>query len=151
QRGKFMNNTTGTSSTAAKFVSAFKLGAELFKTKDETYSSLLQDKALTAFDYAHQKLGVTQTVSVKSPYIYAEDNWVDDMELAYATMYKRFGKEKYLKKALEFKYGVPITPWLLRDTANHYQYFSSINVGHYELGKQGDADDRKLVLANYRN
>lgn len=151
QRGKFMNNTTGTSSTAAKFVSAFNLGAELFKNKDETYSSLLQDKALTAFDYAHQKLGVTQTVSVKSPYIYAEDNWVDDMELAYATMYKRFGKAKYLKKALDFMAEEPITPWMLRDTANHYQYYPFINLGHYELGKQAEADDRKVVLANYRN
>ena len=30
QRGKFMNHTTGTSSTAAKFASAFSLGAVLF-------------------------------------------------------------------------------------------------------------------------
>ena len=30
QRGKFMNNTTGTSSTAGKFASAFALGCELF-------------------------------------------------------------------------------------------------------------------------
>jgi hypothetical protein len=30
QRGKFMNNTTGTSSTAGKFASAFALGAEIF-------------------------------------------------------------------------------------------------------------------------
>ena len=32
QRGKFMNNTTGTSSTAAKFASAFALAHYLFKT-----------------------------------------------------------------------------------------------------------------------
>jgi hypothetical protein len=31
QRGKFMNNTSGTSSTAAKFTSAFALGGEVFK------------------------------------------------------------------------------------------------------------------------
>ncbi|MEJ7671940.1 MAG: hypothetical protein WKF59_04360 [Chitinophagaceae bacterium] len=32
--------------------------------------------------YAYKKPGVTQTASVRSPYIYAEDNWVDDMELS---------------------------------------------------------------------
>ena len=30
QRGKFMNNTTGTSSTAGKFASAFALGSDIF-------------------------------------------------------------------------------------------------------------------------
>src|SRR5690606_20724852 len=66
-------------------------------------------------------------------------------------MSKRFGKERYLKKALDFMAEEPITPWMLRDTANHYQYYPFINLGHYELGKKADADDRKLVLANYRN
>src|SRR5688572_17943585 len=34
QRGKFLNNTTGTSSTAAKFASAFSLGANIFRKID---------------------------------------------------------------------------------------------------------------------
>ena len=77
QRGKFMNNTTGTSSTAAKFASDFALGSKLF-TADKSYTNLLKEKASTALRYAEKKPGVTQTVSVRSPYIYAEDNWVDD-------------------------------------------------------------------------
>src|SRR6187455_1219728 len=82
QRGTFMNNTTGTSSTAAKFTSAFALGSKIFEKKDFQYSQFLFDKARTAYRFAKSKEGVTQTVSVRSPYIYAEDNWVDDMELA---------------------------------------------------------------------
>ena len=42
---------------------------------------VLYDKSIYGFDL-RIKNGVTQTVSVKSPYIYAEDNWADDMELA---------------------------------------------------------------------
>ena len=34
--------------------------------------------------------GVTQTASVRSPYIYAEENWVDDMELAAAALSEMF-------------------------------------------------------------
>ena len=35
-----------------------------------------------AYKFGKDKPGISQTASVKSPYIYAEENWVDDMELA---------------------------------------------------------------------
>lgn len=151
QRGKFLNNTTGTSSTAAKFVSAFNLGAALFRRADPAYAGLLEQRAKTAFDFAHRKLGVTQTVSIKSPYIYAEDNWVDDMELAYATMYAKQKKARYKEGALKYAREEKITPWMIRDTANHYQYYPFINLGHYELAKLLPEDERKEVIAYYKD
>lgn len=93
QRGKFLNNTTGTSSTAGKLASAFALGAEIFHEKENQFSKNLFSHALSAMKYGFRKPGVTQTVSVKSPYIYAEDNWLDDMELgtaAISKIYKRY-------------------------------------------------------------
>jgi len=150
QRGKFMNNTTGTSSTAAKFTSAFNLGSVLFKDVDPGYSRLLYKKARTAYNFALRKPGVTQTVSVKSPYIYAEDNWVDDMELAETSF--NFGKEKLAQKkilaALKYAKLETISPWLQKDTAAHYQYYPFINLGHYELAKQNPED--KTTLAYYK-
>ena len=119
QRGKFMNNTTGTSSTAAKFSSAFNLGSQIFKNVDAPYSELLELKASTALNYAEKKPGVTQTVSVRSPYIYAEDNWVDDMELAFAMNHKN----SFTDSALHYAKEEPITPWLGSDTAKHYQWY----------------------------
>lgn len=137
QRGKFMNNTTGTSSTAAKFASAFALGSKTFSKSDVNYAQQLSKKALSALAYANIKKGVTQTVSVKSPYIYAEDNWVDDMELAYASipLVDRKSWKKSSKEALSYAKLEPITPWLTNDTANHYQYYPFVNIGHYELSK----------------
>ncbi|MFD0940402.1 glycoside hydrolase family 9 protein [Pedobacter boryungensis] len=137
QRGKFMNNTKGTSSTAAKFTSAFALGSKIFASADENYAQTLAKKAMSALAYANIKKGVTQTVSVKSPYIYAEDNWVDDMELAYASIPLVDSKswKKNAKEALSYAKMEPITPWLTRDTANHYQYYPFVNIGHYELSK----------------
>jgi len=150
QRGKFMNNTTGTSSTAAKFTSAFNLGSVLFKEVDQSYSKLLLKKAKTAYKFALQKPGVTQTASVKSPYIYAEDNWVDDMELAETSF--NFGKRKPDQKktdqALQYARQEAITPWLQKDTAAHYQYYPFINLGHYEIVKQDPED--KTALAYYK-
>lgn len=146
QRGKFMNNTTGTSSTAAKFTSAFNLGSVLFKDVDPDYAKLLVKKAKTAYKFALQKPGVTQTASVKSPYIYAEDNWVDDMELAETSF--NFGREKIDQKkmtlALSYAQQETITPWLQKDTAAHYQYYPFINLGHYEIAKQ-DSKDKTAV------
>lgn len=144
QRGKFMNNTTGTSSTAAKFVSAFGLGAELFGNSHPEYALLLKEKVKTAYDYAHIKLGVTQTVSVKSPYIYAEDNWVDDMELAEMTMYTLFKDKKHLQNARNYAKQEMVTPWMVRDTANHYQYYPFINLGHHEMAKNPETKSEAI-------
>ncbi len=148
QRGKFMNDTKGTSSTAAKFASVFALGSELYP-KDKNYTEQLIEKSKTAYQYALRKKGVTQTASVKSPYIYAEDNWVDDMELALA---KVGGLNGYGEKALDsaFYYALqePVTPWLVNDTAKHYQWYPFINLGHYELAKQSEGN-RKRELVDY--
>ncbi|MGN0004247.1 MAG: glycoside hydrolase family 9 protein [Sphingobacterium composti] len=151
QRGKFMNNTTGTSSTAAKFTSAFSLGYHLLKNSHKDYAETLKEKAKTAYDYAYIKPGVTQTVSVKSPYIYAEDNWVDDMELAEVMMYTLKKDPSYLNKSLNFARQEPVTPWMIRDTANHYQYYPFINLGHYELAKVAQGKQRKEVLKYYQD
>ena len=143
QRGKFMNDTKGTSSTAAKFSSAFSLGGQLFKT-DKLYAELLQRKAVTAYQFALQKPGVTQTVSVKSPYIYAEDNWVDDMELAAAFLDKT-------KEAFSYAQQEPLTPWLGKDTAKHYQWYPFINLGHYELAKKLNGAGKDTIINYYKD
>lgn len=143
QRGKFLNNTKGTSSTAAKLSSAFSLGATLLKHSNQSYSQLLSEKATTAYQYALIKPGVTQTASVKAPYIYAEDNWVDDMELAAAQLNKLSDAFSYAKQE-------PITPWLGKDTAHHYQWYPFINLGHFELAKRATGTERATVLSYYQ-
>jgi len=152
QRGKFMNATTGTSSTAAKFTSAFNLGAILFKDLDKNYSALLNQKGKTALKFALQKPGVTQTVSVKSPYIYAEDNWVDDMELAMASVNFQTTKsnQKTINNALFYAEKEKTTPWMEKDTAAHYQYYPFINLGHYELAKQLEGENRTKIQNYYK-
>ena len=153
QRGKFMNNTKGTSSTAAKFASSFVLGSKLFAKTDKKYAENLNQKAKSALAYANLIKGVTQTVSVKSPYIYAEDNWVDDMQLAYASVQRSASKtaaKNSLALAFEYAKQEPITPWLSRDTANHYQYYPFVNIGHYELAKQSEGENRSQLINYYK-
>lgn len=167
-RGKFMNNTTGVASTAGKFSSAFALGSEMFFNIDRNYSDSLLNKSLSAFALGLGKPGVAQTASVLSPYIYAEDNWTDDMELAGAAIfsgaafnYKRVRHEEsriahpkpnedYLKLAYINALKEPITPWLGTDTAKHYQWYPFINIGHYELAKQLTGPGKDTIIQFYK-
>ena len=137
---QYKNRSTGTSSTAAKFSSAFALGYQLL-----TYDSqkklriLLGEKALTAYDYSLMKKGVSQTAPGRAPYFYEEDNFEDDLELANASiawMKKRSGEsnwQAFVDAGLQNARNEKITPWLGMDTARHYQWYPFINLGHYEL------------------
>lgn len=147
QRGKFLNNTTGTSSTAAKFSAAFALAAEIFKPTP--FAKLYEEKAYSAHQFSLIKPGVTQTASVRSPYIYAEENWVDDMELSTAMLAK--ANKLPLNIAYEYAKQEPLTPWLGKDTASHYQWYPFINIGHYELAKQLKGAQRDTIIGFYKN
>ena len=153
QRGKFMNNTTGTASIAGKFASVFALAHCLLRSDSSFMKNSERksyyDKAMDAFDFGLKKPGVSQTASVRSPYIYAEDNWTDDMELAVAAIHTMVKNNPgsgdhgyYTSLAYDYAKNEKITPWLGADTAKHYQWYPFINVGHYELAKQ---------LTNYKD
>lgn len=148
QRGKFMNNTKGTSSTAGKFASAFALGAQIFP--DQAFRDLLEERAKSAYEFANKKPGVTQTASVMSPYIYAEENWADDMELASIALAPLTDKSKMIRKALDYARLEPVTPWLGNDTARHYQWYPFINLGHYEIARTAGAKERSIAIDYYK-
>jgi hypothetical protein len=155
-RGKFLNNSTGVASTAGKFAGAFALAAQIFggadgqspggprfAVADDNYVSLLRKRSLTAFQLGLDKPGVAQTASVLSPYIYAEDNWTDDMELAAASLGR-------IDLAYRYAQAEPVTPWLGRDTANHYQWYPFINLGHYALALRLHDRRRDTIIGFYK-
>ena len=142
-RGKFLNQSTGVASTAGKFAAAFALGSRLLAPIDSTYARTLGQKASTALQLGLDKPGVCQTASVLSPYIYAEDNWTDDMELATAALAQP-------GKAWQYAQQEKITPWLGMDTARHYQWYPFINLGHYELAKILTGSRRDSLITWYR-
>jgi endoglucanase len=161
---QYKNRTKGTSSSAGKFSSAFALGYTLFADRDAAYAAKLFERMGTALTYANKKPGVTQTAPGRAPYFYEEDNWVDDMELAYAasavamSTYNKSDKTAsrhqptaiLLANALRYASQEPHTPWLGADTAKHYQWYPFINLGHYELAKQLKGAQRDTVVRYYR-
>lgn len=177
---KYKNRSTGTSSTAGKFSSAFSLGYTMFRPIDSAYAGVLSDKAHSAFKFGLKKCGVSQTAPGRAPYFYEEDNWSDDMELAAAALIPvadktssekmdryfqdlKAGKARpdqsaYFREynALLYQYAdsfsrmEQVTPWLGADTAKHYQWYPFINIGHYELAKQTQGPTRRRLTDYYK-
>jgi endoglucanase len=130
---KYKNRTTGVSSTAGKFSSAFALGARIFMSYDSVFAGKLSAKAVDAWEFGLTDLGVTQTACNVSPYFYEEDNYTDDLELAAWELYGLTGDRKYLDKCDYWGTLEPVTPWIEKDTARHYQYYPFVNLGHANM------------------
>jgi hypothetical protein len=134
------NRTTGVSSVAAKFSSSFALGASVFKDLDPLFANKLHEKSLEDWAFAKSDLGNCQTACVVSPYFYEEDNYVDDMELAAATLVQAEKENDFAKEASYWGALEPVTPWMELNSARHYQYYPFINLGHVILAQSNDAN-----------
>jgi peptidoglycan/xylan/chitin deacetylase (PgdA/CDA1 family) len=133
---KHKNRTTGVSSSAAKFASAFALGAQLIKEYDPAFAEKIAKKAIEAYDFALTDLGACQTACNVSPYFYEEQNYVDDLELAACELHRLTNKERYLQQAIRWAAVEPVTPWMSSGRARHYQFYPFVNLGHYYLSQK---------------
>ena len=150
QRGKFMNATMGAASTAGKFASDFALGAQVLAPYYPEFAAKISAKAASAYQVGIDKPGNAQTVSVVSPYIYEEDNWVDDMELGAIELYRMTGNQDYLIQAVEYGRREPVTPWMGADSARHYQWYPFMNMGHVRVVQEA-VGNRRLQAEFVRN
>jgi peptidoglycan/xylan/chitin deacetylase (PgdA/CDA1 family) len=139
--GKWINRTTGVASVAGKFSSTFALGAKLFKDIDPKLANVMQIKATQAFAFGEEFPGNTQTACLVSPYFYEEDSYVDDLELAAATLAEFTGMPEWKKKADYWGDLEPVTPWMetgRRGEYHHYQWYPFINLGHFLQSRSAD-------------
>lgn len=132
------NRSTGVSSSAAKYASAFALGGEIFKDIDPQLSVQLKEKSAPAYRYGKRYPGNNQTACTVSPYFYEEDNWVDDMELAAAVQYNLTNDANWRRDADYWGQLEEITPWMELGRARHYQFYPFVNLGHYYLSQSSD-------------
>ncbi|GAB3943726.1 hypothetical protein GCM10028805_10370 [Spirosoma harenae] len=152
---KYKNRATGVASTAGKVSSAMALGCQLLQNRQPTYANLLRQRSHSAYKLGLDKPGNCQTAPGRAPYFYEEDNYVDDMELAAVEQLNLLGAtgkqaQKWYKIALDFARQEPVTPWILNDTARHYQWYPFVNVGHAELAKKLPVSQRKTVTDFYK-
>jgi endoglucanase len=144
------NRSDGMASTAGKVAAALALGAMTLGERDPAFAATLGRKARAAYDLGRRYPGVCQTAPGGAPYFYEEENWVDDMELAAAELHALTGDPAYLGHALEYAAREPVTPWMGRDTARHYQWYPWHNYGHYEVWRVADEAARATMAEYYR-
>jgi endoglucanase len=146
---KHKNRSTGVSSSAAKFASTFALGTKVLKSYYPEFAEKLSEKAQEAYRFAKSDLGVSQTVSIKAPYFYEEDNYVDDLELAAIQLYKLTNEDAYLKDAIYWGDLEPATPWMIFNHARHYQWYPFLNLGHYHIAAASQDSVTKSRFTNH--
>jgi Glycosyl hydrolase family 9./N-terminal ig-like domain of cellulase. len=151
QRKDLLNATMGAASVAGKFASDFALGAEILAPFYPEFAEKIGAKATDAYQLGVEKPGNCQTASVRSPYVYEETNWVDDMELGAFELYRRTGDRKYLMDAIEYGRQEPVTPWMGADSARHYQWYPFMNAGHYLLADELEGSAREEFIRNLRS
>ena len=146
---RYKNRANGFASTAGKYASTFALAAQVFSS-DGDFSRTLRDRAVAAYHLGRKYPGVCQTAPGGAPYFYEEDNWVDDMELAAAELFALTRDTMYLRQGMEYAQQEPVTPWMGRDTASHYQWFPWHNNGHYALWRNAPPAMKTRLAGYYR-
>ncbi|MEW6511707.1 MAG: glycoside hydrolase family 9 protein [Bacteroidota bacterium] len=139
---EYKNRSTGLASTAGKFASAFALGSLALKPIDLGLAETLASRARSAFATGVAHPGVCQTAPCRAPYFYEEDNWLDDIELAAASLQLLTGDTAYGSAARQYGRAEGVTRWMLDNTARHYQWYPFVNVGHYLLAAEGGSTAR---------
>ncbi|MBK8517975.1 MAG: glycoside hydrolase family 9 protein [Saprospiraceae bacterium] len=147
--GKYKNRSTGVASTAAKYASAFALGSSILNQYYPEFAKMIEFKALDAYKFAKTDLGVNQTASNRSPYFYEEDNYADDMELAAIQLFQTTNDTTFLNEAVYWGDLEPVTPWMINNTARHYQWYPFVNLGHYKFAKLSGDSVSKAKFIGY--
>jgi len=147
---KAKNRSTGYASTAGKYAAAFGLGASVFAKADPPFAKTLRQRAVAAYRLGRTHEGVCQTAPGGQPYFYEEDDWRDDMELGAASLVDATGELHFLGDALLYARQEPVTPWMGKDTARHYQWYPWHNNGHYESWRHGSPGERSQLAGFYR-
>ena len=148
---QYKNRATGIASTAAKFSSAFTLGGAILRDYIPGYAATLTRRGVEAYAFGKENPGVCQTAPCRAPYFYEEENWVDDMELAAAILWRTTEDKSYYRDALDFARREPVNHWMGADSAHHYQWYPFVNLGHSLLAGKGDAQTKKELGSYLRS
>ncbi|UBM58280.1 glycoside hydrolase family 9 protein [Marinilongibacter aquaticus] len=149
--GKYKSKATGLANVAGRSAAAMALAYQIFKDFPEKvdYAKKCLKAAEELYLLGIEKLGYQQGNSFGAPYRYEENTWADDMEWAAAELYKSTGQKRYLKDARVFAKEIGTWSWMERDSANHYEMYPFVNIGHYALWRAGKRKDKALAKAYF--
>ncbi len=150
---EYQTEATGIANLAGRFAAAMGLAYRVWVA--EGGDSAIARKSLRAgrevYAMGKRQEGFQQGNSYGAPYRYSERTWADDMEWGAAELFKATDEPAYLQDAIRYARMAGPTSWMQRDTAEHYEYYPFVNVGHFALYSLVDAALQDTLAGYYRD
>lgn len=150
--GKYQSESTGLANLAGRCAAAMSLAHRIWKRDldDPVYAAQCLQAARELYALGQSHEGVQQGNSYGAPYRYGETTWADDMEWAAAELFAETGDPEYLSDAKRYARLAADVSWMPLETAEHYQYYPFVNVGHFALYPHVPAEVQAELAGYYR-
>lgn len=151
--GKYQNTSTGIANLAGRYAAAMAMAADIWKNdlRDTAFAAQCLKAGIEVYAMGKRQPGACEGVPCRAPYRYYENTWADDMEWGAAEMFKVTRVASYLEDAKNFARLINTTSWMGADTANHYEYYPYVNLGHYALYPLVDKAWQDTLAGYYRH
>jgi endoglucanase len=149
---EFKSKSTGVANIAGRSAAALAMAARIWRNdlKDSPKADEYLKHAIELYQMAKKQEGFQQGNSYGAPYRYNEDTWADDLEWAAAELYKGTKQKVYLVDAKRYAKIIGAASWMQHETAEHYQFYPFMNVGHFALYPLVDAKTKRELAGFYR-
>lgn len=142
------NDDKATPQVAAKYASAFALGALTFAKTDSEFSNELHTKALQAYTLAKKQVHKLNNEKLIAQSEIMDLNWADDLQLAATQLYYLTFENIYLDDAIFYGRTEPVSPWIFSEMAQAQQWAPLNNYGHLILANTEDPALKKEFSTN---
>ncbi|HSE32797.1 MAG TPA: glycoside hydrolase family 9 protein [Pyrinomonadaceae bacterium] len=148
---EWKSKATGVANLAGRSAAAMAMAYRIWnEMNDSVFAEKCLKAALELYRIGKQHEGYQQGNSFGAPYRYNEDTWADDMEWAAAELYKVTRSRMYLDDAKRYARIIGATSWMRHETAEHYQFYPFMNMGHFALYSSVDARIKAELARYYR-
>jgi len=150
---QYQSEATGIANLAGRFAAAMAMAYRAWTAagNDSAFASKSLQAGREVYAMGKRQEGYQQGNSYGAPYRYSERTWADDMEWGAAELFKATGEPAYLQDAIRYARLAGATSWMEHDTAEHYEYYPFVNVGHSALYPLVDAAFRDTLAGYYRD
>jgi hypothetical protein len=147
------SEATGIANLAGRFAAAMAMAYRIWMADagDSAFARKSLQAGREVYAMGKRQEGYQQGNSYGAPYRYSERTWADDMEWGAAELFKATGESVYLADAIRYARMAGPTSWMQRDTAEHYEYYPFVNVGHFALYPLVDAAFQDTLAGYYRD
>lgn len=151
--GQYQNTSTGIANLAGRYAAAMAMAADIWQNdlNDAAFAGQCLKAGREVYEMGKRQPGSCEGVPCRAPYRYYENTWADDMEWGAAEMFKVTRVASYLEDAKNFARLINTTSWMGADTANHYEYYPYVNLGHYALYPLVDKALQDTLAGFYRH